>query len=187
MKFIHLILMVFILAAFTWSPSLQAQTSTTEKTKVEWLSWEEAIELSKKEQKKILLDVYTDWCSWCKKMDTITFNEPRIAVYINENFYPVKLNAHYKDEIKYNDKVYKYQKSGRRGYHELAAEILKGRMSYPTVVFLDEKMEVIQSIIGFKTADQFEVIATYFATDQFMKTPWSSYKATYTSILTDKD
>lgn len=184
MKFYHLMLMVFVLAVLTLSPRLQAQDSTIEQTtEVKWLSWEEAIELSKTKKKKILLDVYTDWCSWCKKMDTLTFNQAKIAAYINDNFYPVKFNAHSKDEIKYEDKVYKYQKKGVRGYHELAAELLGGRMSYPTVVFLDEEQTVIQSIIGFKSAEQFEVIATYFATDQFMKTPWSAYKAQYIPVL----
>ena len=155
-------------------------------SQIKWISFEEAVQLTKQNPKRILLDVYSEGCGWCKKMDTLTFNQPFIASYIKEQFYPVRLDAHSKEEIKYNEKVYKYHKSGRGGYHELAAEILKGRMSYPTVVFLDEEFNVIQSIIGFKTPEQFEVIATYFATDQFMTIPWSAYKAKYTSVLSDK-
>ena len=34
-----------------------------------WISFEQAVELQKKEPRKILIDVYTDWCGWCKKMD----------------------------------------------------------------------------------------------------------------------
>ena len=33
-----------------------------------------------------MVDVYTDWCGWCKKMDKETFNHPVIAKYINENY-----------------------------------------------------------------------------------------------------
>ncbi len=40
---------------------------------VRWLSWEEAIELSKEDPRKIVIDVYTEWCGWCKKMDKTTF------------------------------------------------------------------------------------------------------------------
>ena len=95
-----------------------------EDTSINWLSWEEAVSLSEKEQKKIFIDVYTDWCGWCKKMDANTFQHDKIARYINENYYAIKFNAEEKEAIELKGKVYKYIKSGKRGYHELAAEIM---------------------------------------------------------------
>lgn len=139
--------------------------------------------LSRKEKKKLLLNVYTDWCGWCKRMEKGTFEEPNIARYINENFYPVKFDAEQKEDLEYKGKTYKYVKNGQRGYHELAAELLKGRLSFPTVVFLDEGMEVIQSIVGYKTPGQFERIATYFAQNHYKKTPWSIYQSSYKPLL----
>ena len=150
---------------------------------IKWLSWEEAVALSQKEKKKILLNVYTDWCGWCKRMDKTTFQEHNLARYINDNFYPVKFDAEQRVEMEYKGKTYKYVKNGQRGYHELAAELLKGRLSFPTVVFLDEDMDVIQSIVGYKTPQQFERIATYFAGGHYKKTPWSTYQATYRPVL----
>ena len=41
---------------------------------VKWLTIEQAQELNKKKPRKIFVDVYTDWCGWCKKMDKTTFN-----------------------------------------------------------------------------------------------------------------
>ncbi len=164
-----------------YTQKLLQQENTEEAIK--WLSWEEAMALSGKEKKKILLNVYTDWCGWCKRMDKATFQEPNIARYINDNFYPVKFDAEQRDELEYKGKTYKYVKNSQRGYHELAAELLKGRLSFPTVVFLDEDLNVIQSIVGFKTPQQFERIATYFAGGHYLKTPWSTYQKAYRPVL----
>lgn len=151
-----------------------------------WLSLDEAMALSQKEKKKILLSVYTDWCGWCKRMDTTTFENPHIARFLNDNFYPVKFDAEQHEELEYKGKVYKYVKNGKRGYHELAAELLKGRLSFPTVVFLDENQEVIQSIVGYKPPEEFEKIATYFAQDHYKDTPWSTYQENFKPTLLRK-
>lgn len=183
--------MIAILALCTIaSQTANAQTATVvkqEKTTplVNWLTWEEAMELAKEENRKILLDVYTDWCKWCKHMENTTFRQPEIVTYINENFFPVKLNAEQREELEYRDKVYKYVKNGQMGYHELAAELLRGRLSFPALVFLDEEMNVIQSFVGYKTPQQLEQIATYFASDHYKKTPWSTYQRMYKSMLAD--
>lgn len=154
-------------------------------TEVKWLSWPEAMELYKQEKRKILIDVYTDWCGWCKRMDQVTFKHPEIAVYINKNFYPVRFNAEGTEDLEYKGVVYRAVKSGKREYHEFANELLKGRFSFPTMVFMDEDLELIQSIIGFKTPRQFEEIASYFATDHYKKTPWSLYQKSFKSKITD--
>ena len=131
----------------------------------------------------MLLNVYTEWCYWCKRMDESTFNRKELSMYVNENFYPVKFDAEQKGDIEFKDKVYKYVKNSKRGYHEMAAELLNGRLSFPTLVFLNEQGEVIQSIVGYKDPAQFEQIVTYFAEDHYRKVPWSTYKKSYRSFL----
>lgn len=152
---------------------------------IKWMNWEEAMERMEEEPRKMMLDVYTDWCNWCKRMDTTTFEHPRIVAYINEHFYAVKFDAEQRQELSYLGKTYKYVRHGTRGYHELAARLLRGRLSYPSVVFLDEKQEIIQSIVGFKTPGQFEVISTYFGDNQYKKVPWSTYKKSYQGYISD--
>lgn len=88
-----------------------------------------------KDKKKIVVDIYTDWCGWCKRMDASTFQDPKVIKAINKNFYAVKFNAEQKEDINFKSKVYQFVPQGNRGYHSLAAEITQGRLSYPTFVF----------------------------------------------------
>jgi len=163
--------------------TVSAQETTATKGKVNWLTWEQAMELSKKEKRKLVLDVYTSWCKWCERMEEVTFSEPGIAQYLNEHFYPVKFDAEQKQPLKYKDREYKFVKNGVKGYHELAARLLNDQLSYPSVVFLDENQEVIQAIPGFRTPVEFEQIITYFAKDKYKSMPWSSYTKTYKPLL----
>lgn len=164
----HRLLIVFSLTCLMASPSISQK-------KVNWLTWEEAIEKNKVEQRKIVIDFYTDWCSWCKKMDANTFEAEIIADYLNENYYPVKFDAERRETIIYNGKEYKFIRRGKNGYHELAAELLKGKLSFPTVVFLDENSKLIQPIPGYQDARTFEMIIKYFAEDYFKRVPWPKY------------
>jgi thioredoxin-related protein len=146
---------------------------------IQWLSWEEAQELNAKEPRRFIVDVYTQWCGWCKKMDKATFQQPDISEYINEHYYPIKFDAESKEDIQLKDRVFKYVRSGHSGYHELAAEITFGKLSYPTIVFLDEGLNVIQPIPGFKDPASLDKIMKYFAEDFYKTTPWKKYELMY--------
>ena len=49
-------------------------------------------------------------------------------------------------------------------------------MKYPSVVFIDENLQVIQSIPGFRTPFELELFMLYFAEDNHQKQPWSRFK-----------
>ena len=83
---------------------------------VEWMTFEEAVEASEKEPRKLLIDLYTDWCGWGKKMDRDAYANPVIAEYINENYYPVKFNAEQKGDVDFQGKTFKFVPQGNRGY-----------------------------------------------------------------------
>ena len=127
-------------------------------TTVKWYTIQEAFTLTKTEPKKIIIDVYTDWCSWCKVMDKNTYENQIIAAYLNDKFYPVKFNAEQKEDVVVNGTTYKFVASGSRGYHELAAALLNGQLGYPSTVFLDEETRMIQPVQGYLQPRQFDEI-----------------------------
>jgi len=152
---------------------------------IQWLTWEEALEKNKIEKRKIIVDVYTQWCTWCKKMDQRTYQRPNIVDQVNKEFYAVKFDAEQKEDIIFNNKIYKYVHSfGKKGYHELAEEIMNGRMSYPTTVFIDENLNVIQPIPGFQGAITFQMILDYFSGNFYTNTPWHKFERNYSKGTT---
>ena len=148
---------------------------------IKWISWESAQDLVKKEPKKLIVDLYTDWCGWCKRMDASTFQDPRIVRYVNQNFYAIKFNAEQTQDIIFKNKSYKFIPRGTRGYHELAVEIANGQLSYPTVVFIDEDLNTLQPIPGYCDADDFEMISNYFGGNFYKTTPWSTFQEKFKS------
>lgn len=144
-------------------------------SKIRWVSWQEAQELSKKEKKKIFVDIYTDWCGWCKKMDKTTLSDEKVIEFINTHYYAVRFDAETKQEIDFRGKTYGYTRYGSRGYHELATFLLHGRMSFPSLAFLDEQFNLIQAIPGYQEPRFFLMIATYFGENAHKNTPWNRY------------
>ncbi len=148
---------------------------------VKWYSIEEAVELNKKEPRKFMIDVYTDWCGWCKVMDKNTFNNSQIAEYLNKKYYPVKLNAEQKEDITIEGQTYKFIAQGSKGYHELAAALLNGKLAYPSVVFLDEKINMLHMEQGYVQPKQFDQLVKFIGEDLYKTTTWQSFLASYKS------
>lgn len=150
---------------------------------VNWISFEKAIELNKEQQKNILIDVYTDWCGYCKKMDRDTYENTVIAELINENFYAVKLNAEQKESILYKEKEYKFIRQGRKGYHEFAVNLLQGEMSYPSTVFMNKEEQLIQKLPGYLDAKSIEPILIYLGKNKYTEQTWEEFLKEFTSQL----
>lgn len=113
---------------------------------IKWLSFDEASELAVKEPKMILVSVYTDWCGWCKKMDRETFTDNEVINYINERFYPVKMNA------EENKRKYKFR--GREFTDATMARTMRVT-SYPNLVIMDAAMENITQLPGYREPEGF--------------------------------
>lgn len=166
--------MLLVLGGFA---VLAQETSTA----VKWMTFEEAVEKSKVEKRKIFIDVYTDWCGWCKVMDKQTFSQPAVAKLLNEEYYPVKFNAEQKEDVVYKGTTFKFIPQGGRGTHQLAAALLQNQLSYPTVVFLNEDFAIVNILKGFQQAPQFHKIAAFIGGDYYKTTKMDVWEAQYQS------
>ncbi len=147
---------------------------------VKWYTFEQAVRLNKKNPKKIFIDVYTDWCGWCKKMDKDTFADSTIAAYMNEYYYAVKLDAETNDTIKFKGREFINENpASRRSAHQLAIAILQGKMSYPSYVFMNEENKLLTVVNGYMAPDKFEPILNYFGDNSYLKTKWDVYQSTF--------
>ena len=148
-----------------------AQDAAT-KPKIKWMTLEQAFQAIQKEPRKIVVDVYTGWCGWCKVMDQKTFTDPKVIEYINQRYYAVKLDAEQKDDITIGTQKYIWQ----NGYNQAGVQLLQGKMSFPTMVYLDEKFNMIQPVPGYQDAKQFHQIITYFGDDHYKKGEWDKFQ-----------
>ncbi len=155
-------------------------------SEVRWLTLEEAMAQSKIHPKKIFVDIYTDWCTWCKKMEKFTFNNPYIANYINDKFYPVKIDAEMSQSVYFKGQNYIFRPGeGRkgRGVHELAIYLTRGRLSYPSVVFLDENLNNPQPVAGFQNPARMDMLLKFFGEDYYKYVDWNLFRQIYKSPI----
>jgi len=189
MKFLNIFLlfaiMSFQLIAFGQDKK-QGKEHVKSESLIKWYTFEEAVALQEQHPKTIFIDMFTDWCGWCKKMDKETFNNPQIAAYMNANYYPVKFNAERKDTIVYKGKTYTNSGTGRRPTHELAIELCKGRMSYPTIVYIDDKFN-ISPVGGYMDPAKIEPVLVYFAERINQSAPFNDFKVDFEKIYKEKD
>ena len=123
---------------------------------VKWISLHEADSLNAKNPKPFIVDVYTDWCGWCKFMMKTTFSDPNLAQYINLNYYPVRLNAEDKDTIVWQGKKYGNKNDGPRSCNQLAIDLLGGKMSYPTTLFFNQNFKFKLMVPGYLKVPEIE-------------------------------
>lgn len=160
----------------------EAQSTSITADKIEWISFEEAFEKNKTHPKPWIIDIYTDWCGWCKRLDQTTFVDSIIVDEIRTHFYAVKLDGEQKADIVLGEETYSFVESGRRGYHELPAALMNGNLSYPTIVFLSDKLQNLQPVQGYKSAKDFHPIVSFFAIfDAENPIKWEDFMSTYQS------
>lgn len=179
MKKVVPVLCCFLL--FTASCSIfKKKNKTTTKATVEavvndkeinWITLDQVQEKMKKNPKKVYIDVYTPWCGWCKVMDQKTFTNPGVISYINKNFYAVKLDAEQADSIHFMGGHYGLE--GRT--NQFAIQLLRGQMSYPTTVIMEENFQNPQPIPGYQDVKAIEPILKYLGENHHKTTPWEEY------------
>lgn len=154
---------------------------------IKWVTFDEAVKLQAKKPKKIMMDVYTEWCGPCKMLDKNTFQNADVVKYVNDNYYAVKFNAEGNEVINYQGKTfnnpgYKAEMAKRRnGVHNFTRALQVS--AYPTIMFFDEKANVISPLKGYQNPQQLELYLKMFKDDshKVMKTQ-DDFNAYYTKF-----
>ena len=143
---------------------------------IKWITMNEALEEQKKEPKKILVHFFAQWCGLCKRMENQTYQNQEIIKYVNDNFYAVKFDAEGGEKVEFNGRTFtnptydpnREIKYGGNGSRNQFADVL-GVRSYPTMVFFDEKANLITSFPGYRKPKELEPYLAVIATDEYQK------------------
>lgn len=144
-------------------------TVSTYAQEIKWVTLNEALALQKETPRKIIMDVYTDWCGPCKMLDRNTFKNKDVVTYINKNYYAVKFNGEGKQKITFKGKTFSNPNYGsgransRNNVHQFTTFMRIN--AYPTLVFFDEKGDFITPIKGYQTPQQLELYLKMFVKD----------------------
>lgn len=138
-----------------------------EKTSLRWKNFSDGIAEAKKTNKKILVDVYTDWCGWCKKMDKEVYANKDITAYLADRYVVVKLDAESDSRITYDDKA----------MSEMQLAQAFGVNGYPTTIFMRADGMAITLVPGYIRAETFIKVIKYIGENHYEKMKWEEYVA----------
>ena len=128
---------------------------------INWMSLDQALAAQKNEPKKIMMDVYTEWCGPCKLMDKKTFTNPDLITYVNQFYYAVKFNAEGNERISFFGNIFQNpeydesRKLRRNSTHQFTQFL--GVKGYPTTIFLSDQGDLITPVVGYLKAQQMEL------------------------------
>ena len=103
-----------------------------QKEQVNWISFEQLEDSLNVKPKKILISFYADWCSYCKKMDKVAYQDEKVISMIQNDYYAVKMNAESRDTIVFEGKKFFNEEIGkqRNPIHQIPL-LLASRKNYP--------------------------------------------------------
>ena len=114
-----------------------------DRKELKWLDWNTGYALAKKSNKIILVDAYTDWCGWCKKMDRDTYANQEVIDALENDFIIVKFNPEITN-LTYDLEGQKL--NGRQLYDQLTQGKSTG---FPTTYFIQPNKKQIQIAAGY--------------------------------------
>jgi thioredoxin-related protein len=116
-----------------------------------WREWDRGLDEARTSGRHVLVDVYTDWCGWCRRMDADVYARPEIRDYLARKFVLVKLDAEAPDPARYQGRSF-------------TSRSLAARFSvsgYPTTIFLKPGGDHLFNVPGYVPADRFLLVLRY--------------------------
>jgi thioredoxin-related protein len=165
MKVVMFAFFVVLLFSSQGAAGAKVQFDKNQKLEPEWKTLGEGLALAKTENKKLMVDIYTDWCGWCKKLDAEVYSNDDVRDYLQKNFVSVKLNA---------ESNRKYLFNGTERSETEIAQIF-GVTGYPSILFMLPEGKGITLLPGYVPAETFINVLKYINEDQYKSLKWSEY------------
>lgn len=143
---------------------------------IKWMTAEEITAAWAIEPRPILVDLYTDWCGWCKRMDKVTYADSRVASYINRKYYAMKYNAESKQSVQFNNRKFSFVPSYRA--NEFAVYLTGGKLQYPTTVFLSSPSAAPAPLAGYLVPKDIEGPLKFFGEKNESKMSYPDFMKT---------
>lgn len=150
------------------SSSNKQEGNTTSEAQDSKAHYAAAVAKAKSENKLVLVDVYTDWCGWCKRMDKDVYTDAKVQAELNKYFAFAKLNAESP-----NKQVFQGS--------EVSEQTIAGNLKvsgYPTTIFMTSDEQVIQTLPGYVKAPDFALALRYIGSQAYKSQDFESWKKT---------
>ncbi|OQY13732.1 MAG: hypothetical protein B6I31_00525 [Desulfobacteraceae bacterium 4572_19] len=125
---------------------------------VNWVTYDKAMTMAKKQDKPILVYFFTKWCGYCRKMDKEVFKDAPVVKYLNEKFISVRLDTEKNDKNKKIASSYKVR-------------------SYPSTWFLKSDGAKISNLPGFVPATSMINILKFLGSGSYEKMSFQDFLA----------
>jgi thioredoxin-related protein len=134
------LLIPILIVAFCLTSGLAAAGAKPQSAKqIKWLNYKEGMALAKKQNKKVFLHFYTEWCDYCKEMNATTFSSRSVVRILNRDFVAIRVDT--------------------TKHHKLAAQY--NIRPVPDNWFLSADGDKIRNFLGYFEPDQFVTVLRY--------------------------
>ena len=134
---------------------------------IAWRGWDAGLQEAKRLNRPVLVDVYTQWCGWCRRMDRDVYARPEVREYLASKFVTVKIDAESSEPARFDGRS--YTSRSLAGYFRVTG--------YPTTLFLRSSGEHLVNVPGYVEADKFLLVLRYIGDGHLDRgETWEDYK-----------
>jgi thioredoxin-related protein len=151
--------------------------ASSEAQKMNWMELKDVVQKLEVEKKPVLIDLYTNWCHWCKVMDKKTYSNPQVISYLEEHFYVAKVDAESKNDISWKNKTYTYNRPYK--INDFALYLTQNQPSFPSTIILVDEIPVPIAIPGFMEPKELEMIVKYFGEGAYKSKTFPEFQKTF--------
>ncbi len=132
----------------------------------EWQPFEEAMGQAAETEQTVMVDIYAEWCNWCRRLEEEVYADTQVRNYLRENFAVTRLDFDDSEsEVTFQNEPF--------AVPEMA--YLLGAQGVPTVAFLSHEGEYITHLPGFVERDDFLDVLRFVATEAYKDQTWEEF------------